>query len=195
MQFNNESKPYDQPLTAYRYSYGRKSQYPSSSPRQLYPGPSDAKRIFFSPQPGPGIDDGPQTVEQILRHGFMNLPAGDSVTAMLEDKRHTSWLGLDDILDQIHHRDRIYRENMQEILQSECYAFNDLARQGWPAEPKQWEIYQKRLADLGAEQRMERISAWKDIATLRQMLPESMQLYLSASRKSELLNSPEDDAL
>ena len=42
---------------------------------------------------------------------------------------------------------------------------------------------------------MERISAWQDIARLRQMLPESMQLYLSASRKGELLNSPEDDAL
>jgi len=174
MQFNNESKPYDQPLTAYRYSYGRKLQYPSLSPRQLHPGPSDARRIFFSPQPTPGIDDGPQTVEQILRHGFMNLPAGDSVTAMLEDKRQTSWLGLDDLLDQIHHRDRIYRANMHEILWSECYAFNDLARQGWPAEPKQWEVYQKRLADLGAEQRKERISAWQDIAKLRQMLPESM---------------------
>ena len=193
MQFDNESKTNDQPLTAYRYSYGRKPQHASFSTNQ--PGPSDARRIFFSPQPAPGIDDGPQTVEQILRYGFMNLPAGDSVTAMLEDKRQTSWLGLDDLLDQIHHRDRIYRANMQEILWSECYAFNDLARQGWPAEPKQWEVYQKRLADLGAEQRKERISAWQDIAKLRQMLPESMQLYLSASRKGELLNSQEDDAL
>jgi hypothetical protein len=84
---------------------------------------------------------------------------------------------------------------MHEILWSECYAFSDLARQGWPAEPKQWELYQKRLAELGTQQRKERVSAWQDIAKLRQMLPESMQLYLSASRKGELLNSPEDDAL
>ena len=159
MQFNNESKTYDRPLAAYHYSYGRKSQYGSLSPHQLYPGPSDAKRIFFSPQPAQGIDDGPQTVEQILRHGFMNLPEGDSVTAMLEDKRHTSWLGLDDLLGQIHERDRIFQENSEDILWAECYAFNDLARQGWPAEPKQWELYQKRLSDLGAQQRMERISA------------------------------------
>ena len=205
MQFDNEPKTYDRPLMAYRYSYGRKAQYgslpsispsfSSPTPQQPYSGSSDPRRIFFSSKPKSGLDDGPQTVEQILRHGFMNLPAGDSVTGMLEDKRHTSWLGLDDILDQIHERDRIYRENMEEILWSECYAFNDLARQGWPAEPKQWELYQKRLADLGAQQRMERISAWQDISRLRQLLPESMQEYLSASRKGDLLNNPEDDAL
>ena len=90
MQFDNEQKNYDRALAAYRYSYGRKAQYGSLSPQPLYPAPSAARRIFFSPQPSPGIDDGPQTVEQILRHGFMNLPAGDSVTGMLEDKRHST---------------------------------------------------------------------------------------------------------
>jgi hypothetical protein len=197
VNFDNSDQPYPAQLghVAYHYSYGRRQQYPSSSQRQPYPrqDQSDAKRLYFSSPPVPGIDDGPQTVEQILHHGFMDLPASEIETAIIRDKQHTSWLGLDDILGQIHKREEIYKKNMLEIEWGKCYAFNEVARQGWPASTQQWEIYQIRIQDLHAEQRAERVATWRDIAKLREMLPESIQQYLSASRKSQILGDLDGD--
>jgi hypothetical protein len=48
--------------------------------------------------------------------------------------------------------------------------------------------YQKRLQELYAEERAERVSAWRDISKLRQLLPESIRQYLSSYRKSQILN-------
>src|SRR3989304_4958061 len=42
--------------------------------------------------------DHPQTVEQIIAHGYFSAPAGEPETVLLSDKKATSWLGLDDII-------------------------------------------------------------------------------------------------
>jgi hypothetical protein len=199
VDFNNSTEPYEARRigTGYHYSYGRHPQYAPVTQRQPYTpvNQPNSKRIFFSGQPVPGIDDGPQTIEQILNHGYMDLPAGQIETAIIQDKQHTSWLGLDDVLGQIREREQIYRKNMLEIEWSKCYAFNEVARTGWPASTKQWELYQKQIQSLHTQQREERVLAWQDISKLRQLLPESIQQYLSASRKSDLLGGPDGDAL
>jgi hypothetical protein len=198
IQFNYGTQSYEQARSpeADRYSYVSRRQYASLAPKQLHSvdGPDTSKRLFFSSVAVPGIDQGPQTVEQILKHGYMDLPAGDSVTAILQDKRHASWLGLDDILGQIPEREQIYRKNMLEIEWGKCYAFNEVARLGWPATPKAWYSYQKRIQELHAEQRDKRVAAWRDISKLRQLLPESIQLHLSALRKSDILDGLDGDA-
>ena len=190
MEQNHSTQPYHL-LRADRahYYYDRRQRAAASSPRQPYATPKhdDGQRIFFSSAEFPSIDDGPQTIDQILRHGYMTLPAAELETATIQDKQHTSWLGLDDILGQIHQRDEIYRRNMNELLWGECYAFNEFARGGWPPSPEQDSKYQEHLADLAMQQRADRVSAWRDISALRQLLPESAQEYLSAFRKSELL--------
>ncbi len=161
----------------------------SSSQRQPYASPKDGdRRIHFSSALFPSIDDGPQTIDQVLRHGYMTLPAAEVEIATIQDRQQTAWMGLDDILGQIHQRDEIYRRNMNELLWGECYAFNEVARGGWPPSPEKDSLYQERLADLATQKRAERVSAWRDISALRQLLPESAQQYLSAFRKSELLH-------
>ena len=172
-----------------QYYYERRQHAVSSSQRdpQALPKHGAARRLYFSSSGFPSIDDAPQNIDQILRHGYMALPTADLETATIQDKQHTSWLGLDDILGQIHQRDEIYRRNMNELLWGECYAFNEFARGGWPPSPDQDSKYQERLADLAMQQRAERISAWRDTSALRQLLPESAQQYLSAFRKNELL--------
>jgi hypothetical protein len=195
MDFNNPIPPTYAMRQDMAHYYTNRHQYPGRSQRQLYPPLGENyKRFFFPSEFVPEIDSGPQTVEQILRHGYMDVPAWNSEFGMIQDKQHTFWLGLDDILGQIRQRESIYRKNMLDIEWDTCYAFNELARGGWPASHKQWELYQKRLGELRTQQRMERVSAWQHTSNLRQMLPESIQLYLSASRKSELLNEPDGDA-
>ena len=43
--------------------------------------------------------DHPQTVEQIIERGYFSIPRGDPITAIITDKVHTSWIGLDDVLE------------------------------------------------------------------------------------------------
>lgn len=173
------------PTEAHTYRYVVQPQLP------VEPEAPARKRISFSL----GLDHGPQTVDRILQRGYMDCGAGDAETGLLEDKQHTAWLGLDDILGQIRLREDIYKKNMLEIAWSECYAFNELARGWFPATPQQWEVYHRQLQDLGLQKRRERITAWQDMSRLRQLLPESIGLYLSASRKSDLLRDLDGDAL
>lgn len=194
MEPNHSTQPYHL-LRAERahYYYDRRQRAALSAQRQPYALPKNQRRIYFSSPVFPGIDDGPQTIDQIMRHGYLALPQADVATAAIQDKQHTSWLGLDDILGQIRQRDEIYRRNMNELLWGECYAFNTFARGGWPPTPEQDSQYRERLADLAMQQRSERVSAWRDISALRQLLPESAQQYLSAFRKNELLKDMEGD--
>jgi hypothetical protein len=53
----------------------------------------------------------------------------------------------------------------------------------------------KRLDKLYNEQRGERINLWRDISKLKLQLPETAQQYLSAYRKTSILEDKEGDAL
>ena len=103
-------------------------------------------------------------------------------------------LSLDDVLSQIHQRTAIYRQNMLELEWAKCYAFNELAHQGWPATAEQYATYNRRIQDLHADQRAERIAFWKDVSDLRRALPESVQQFLSTYRKLEILDDNRGDA-
>lgn len=138
------------------------------------------------------LDTGPQTVEQLVDQGYFMVPKSEPETAILDDRRLTSWLGLDDVIGQLKQRSEIYKKHMLELKWAECYAFNELARGGWPPTTDQYTVHEKRMQDLGEQQRTERLRFWQDTSRLRQTMPESVQQYLSAHRTSEILRG--DDA-
>jgi hypothetical protein len=181
----------------YHYSYGRQRSYGVSSPPRIYePFPTFHPERYFSPRKKTlaRLDDGPQTVEQLIEQGYFAAPPGEPETSILYDKKHTSWLGLDDILTQARQRRDIYEKNMLEIEWAKCYAFNELARGGWPFSEEKYVIHDRRLQDLHGDQRTERVSLWRDMSRLRQQLPESAQQYLSASRKIDIIADMDGDA-
>ncbi len=155
--------------------------------------------------PSYGIDPSPswpadrlQSVEQIIQHGYLAVPQSDPITAILTDKRHTSWLGLDDLIGQARNRVQFYQQNAYEIEQGKCEARNSLFRleadQGRPANDRQHYALDKRLQELYQEQRGERTSLLRDLSRIRLAVPESAQLYLSATRKLSLLDADDEVA-
>jgi len=134
------------------------------------------------------------TVEQIIARGYFRIPKGESATAIISDKKETSWLGLDDIIGQIRHRQEIYLGNMYDLELAKCAAINSLhqheAHHG-PADARVEYALNKRLDQLYSDQRDERVRLWQDISRLRQTLPETAQQYLTAYRKVSIL---EDDS-
>ena len=138
-----------------------------------------------------------QTVEDLIARGYLAIPTGDPVTAMLTDKRHTTWLGLDDAIRLIRTRQDAYRQNMDGILYATAAATNALhtweAERGWPSD-RQLDNTHKTLQNLYAQQREERVSLWRDIARVRATLPEVVQLHLAAHRKLDLLDDTDGDA-
>jgi hypothetical protein len=150
---------------------------------------------FFRSDPVGREDEGPQTVEQVISRGYFTTPRMAPETAGLYDRKLSSWLGLDDVIGQIRHREEIYKKNMLDLEWGKCYAFNEMAHGGWPASEDQLALYHKRLQELQAEQRMERVSAWRDISRLRQLFPETIQNYLSATRKLDILNDDGGDSI
>lgn len=142
--------------------------------------------------------DHPQTVEQVIARGYLAVPDGDPMTSLISDRRHTSWLGLDDLITQVRGRFAIYQRNMYELDQSVCEAhsalFRQVAEQGCPANQKQKYSADKQTQKLYEQKREERVNLWKDISRLRLEMPEAAQLYLAAYRKQYFLNSAQGDA-
>ena len=161
-------------------------------PYNSYDLTSDPKSIFDPDQP--------QTVEQIIYQGYLSIPTGDPVTAMITDTKHTAWLGLDDAIGQIRKRHEIYEQNVYELLLSQCSTINTFLKHYDRVRPDQPDdrIYyslNKNLQRLYADQREERINLWRDISRIRQSLPESAQSYLSAVRKNTVMDQTEGDIL
>ena len=158
--------------------------------------PSDRGHLDFSSKSGrfPALDH-PQTVEQIIANGYFSAPAGEPETALLSDKKATSWLGLDDIISQVRHRYEVYRQNMYELEVAKSAATNSLyahwAYHGLP-DAKQFYSRHKRIQELYQEQRDQRVNLWRDVSRLRLGLPESLQSYLSSHRKLEALETMGD---
>ena len=185
---------------SYYYLYGRSQLYrylPEVTLPQPRPGPDSNYTLFTQRATGQG-EEGPQTVEQLITRGYFAVPAADAETALISDKRATAWLGLDDLVGQVQGRIEIYRQNFYEIEQAKCHAINDLfaweSQYSWPASSDQQYRLTKRLQELYADQRAERISLWRDVSRIRQILPETVQSYLSAHRKMEILDDDPGDA-
>jgi len=179
----------------YFYESGRFLAYPLPSqnvPRQV--GYQAASSYDFSSDILGGRPfDRIQTVEQVITQGYFSVPGGDPVTAIISDKKHTSRLGLDDIISQVRHRQDLYDQNMQEIDESMCEAnnalFRQVAAQGQPADNRQQYAASKAVQGLYEQKRMERQNLWRDVSRLRLVLPENAQQYLTAYRKVSALES------
>jgi hypothetical protein len=197
MNFNNQltSPSLGPSHPSYYYSYRRARSYerPLRVVRYLNDQYTNKDARVSTPTLGP--DDGPQTVEDLIEQGYFAVPKREAESAVLLDRQDTSWLALDGVLAQVRDRHEIYRKNMLEIEWGKCYAFNELARQGWPAPAEQHAIYQKRLHELHADQRAERIRFWLDVSRLRQLIPPSAQQYLSSVRKTAILGLDRGDPL
>ena len=145
-----------------------------------------------------GMDRGPQTVEDVIARGYFSVPSGAPETAMISDKKETSWLGLDDLIMQIRNRYQIYDRNMADLAEGLCEAENAIFRQeaaqGCSANDKQRYSRDKRVQDLYEQQREQRINVWRDVTRLRESLPESAQQYVAAHRKLSLLEDRPGDA-
>lgn len=179
----------------YHYQYGRHQQYgrlPAETRYGVRPY-WHAQPSFSTPPPQPTIDAGPQTVEDLIQEGFFAAPDRAPEIAGLYDRHQVGWMALDDVLNQIRDRQEVYRRNVLDIQWAQCYAFNELARHGQPAPDEAYVAYDRRMQDLRADQRAERVALWRDVARIRERVPESAQQYLSALRKLQILDDHEGD--
>ena len=167
-------------------------------------GPSDSPnsalaRYDFSSEPDPWKPlRGPQTVEQIIAKGYFAVPAGEAETALISDKKETSWLGLEDTIRQMRQRHQLYERNMYEIELGKVSAINSLfameaERGSVPADSRELYGLSKVLQGFYQEQRAERVKLWQDLSRVRQTLPEVAQLYLGAYRKMAILDDDKGD--
>ena len=139
----------------------------------------------------------PMTVESIISHGYFSVPKSDPVEAMMGDRKHTSRLGLDDIIGQIRHRYEVYESNIYGLEISKCSAVNSFyAHEAYhgPVDSKLEYSVCKRIDKLYENQRDERINLWRDVSRLKLLLPERAQEYLSAYRKVSILEDNGGDA-
>ncbi len=136
------------------------------------------------------------TVEQIIANGYLSIPKSDPVEAIISDKKHMSWLGLDDVINQVRKRYQLYQTNMYGLELAKCAAMNSVhdheAHHGPPDSRIEYSL-NKRLDNLYKDQREERINLWRDISKLRLLLPENAQNYLAAYRKLSILEESKGD--
>jgi hypothetical protein len=138
------------------------------------------------------------SVEQIIARGYLAIPHSDPVAAILSDKRHTSWLGLDDVISQIRSRYDLYEQNMYEIEVAKCAAITGVyTHEAWhgPSDSRVEYALGKRLDKLYKDQRDERTNLWRDVSKLRLELPENAQQYLTAYRKLSILEDIKGEGL
>jgi len=138
----------------------------------------------------------PQTVEQVIRRGYLSVPKSEPETALITDRKDTARLGLDDVISQVRKRHDIYDKNIYELEIAKCAAINCLYKHEayhGPTNSKVEYSVDKRLNDLYQEQREERMNLWKDVSRLRLLLPENAQQYLSAYRKVSILQDEDGD--
>jgi len=142
----------------------------------------------------------PQTIEQVIRRGYLAIPQSDPETAIISDKKDTSRLGLDDVIGQIRGRYELYDKNIYEIEIGKCYAISsshaiESARGGIVLNSKEMYGLNKNISEFYQQQRNERVNLWKDVSRLKLQLPESAQQYLSAYRKVSILEDDNGDAI
>ncbi|MBL7184983.1 MAG: hypothetical protein ISS70_01545 [Phycisphaerae bacterium] len=137
-----------------------------------------------------------QTVEDVIRNGYFSIPKSEPETAIISDRKHTAWLGLDDIVGQIRNRYEVYRGNIYDIEVAKCAVINTFyTHEAWhgPSDSRVEYSVNKRLDGLYESQRDERINLWRDVSKLRLLLPETAHQYLRGYRKVAILEDPKGD--
>jgi hypothetical protein len=185
---------------AYFYEAGTVQRYLDSKNRALIElnGRTTGTYDFSSDLLGQTKDYRMPSIEQIIARGYLAVPHTDPVSAILTDKKHTSWLGLDDVISQIRNRYELYQRNIYEIELSKCAAITSVyTHEAWhgPADSRVEYSLGKRLDKLYKDQRDERTNLWRDVSKLRLELPENAQQYLTAYRKLSILEDFKGDGL
>lgn len=175
--------PFVNGYVPYFYLSGRHERYQSSLPR-----------YFESRGSGDSNLDFPQTVDQIIRHGYFAVPLREATTAIISDRTDTARLGLEDAVTQVRRRYEIHNRIMYEFDLSICAASNAIYQHEAYCGPgsatsKQHYAKHKAIRDVYEEKRAEHINLWKDVSRLRGSLPEIAQMYLASHRKEEILRT------
>jgi hypothetical protein len=139
-----------------------------------------------------------QTVEDIVNRGYFAIPRSEPEAAIISDKKHTSGLGLNDIIGQIRQRYEIYDRNIYQIELGKCYALNSIfyleaERGGVRLSSREAYSLSKSLREFYEQERDERVRLWQDVSRLKQALPEQAQNYLTAYRKIAILEGDKGD--
>ena len=176
----------------YKYEHPQAYQFREIASSGSYSAPT--------PDAFPVNPNQPQTVEQIIDNGYFTSPPGDPTTALISDKSHTAWLGLDDVIGQIKERLKLYKMNIDDLEEAKCNAMNAFFEhydrvKPFPSDDRIYYSLNKNLDRLYRDQRDERVNLWRDISRLRQSLPENAQQYLSAFRKLSVLNDTQGEGL
>lgn len=131
------------------------------------------------------------SIEDLLQGIWQRPGLEDPVSGMMSDRRDTHTLELGDVLDQIRERVAIYRQHFAELEQAKLDTKNvrhrwtdPIGRLGEVADPD----LVSALQDIDAQQRQERLACWKDLASLRQSVPEHWRQYLATVRQHSLLD-------
>lgn len=135
-------------------------------------------------------DPDPSSVDAIVRAGRFPVPAAEPASAAITDRRETTALGLGDAIEQLRDRYAIYRRHIEELERAKLATVN--AARTWFTErpggdPTKSETVHRILQDLYGAQRQERLRLWQDVSRLRQSVPDWAAQYLSAYRKSRIL--------
>jgi hypothetical protein len=169
----------------------------SSAPQKLYKEHS-GEYDFTSDLTKGTASYHPQTIEQVIKRGYLAVAQAAPETALLTDKQRTFWQGLDDIIRQVRKRYEICEENIYQIEKGVCYALSRLYqveahRGGVPADAKERYRLSKQVQELYQQEREERVLLWQDISRLKLSLPEAAQQYLSAHRKVSILKDQKSE--
>ena len=196
MRFNQGANPSNDAYAIEAYyhnsSSNRKPRITIMKPAHAY----ERKPLRISSELSPfPKHDPPQTVEQLVTDGYFSLSKTEPELALIDDRQRSAWMGLDDTIAQIQVRQDIYKRHMDELLMGECYAFRALSRGGFPPSEEQYANYNRQMQDLSMQRRAERVSFWRDVSRLRQAIPENLQQYLGALRKSQILGDTPGDLL
>lgn len=191
---------FEGPYVPYFYQAGlyRSRPLPADRPN-TQPSGSPSRYDFSGQHTSIGPSPYPQTVEGIVAQGYFAVPQGDLESALISDKKETSWLGLDDVIRQVRHRYAIYEANMYQIELGKCYAMSSLFgliayRGGVRADSRETYGLDKGLREFYEQQRDERVKLWQDVSRLKQSLPEAAQQYLASYRKLAILEDERGDA-
>ena len=184
----------------YFYASGRFQSYEGSLVRTSLEALSAGSSYDFTSDliPRKGYSSG-QTVEDIIRRGYLAIPKSEAETALISDKKHTSRLGLDDVIGQIRKRYDVYEKNIYGIEIGKCYLISsalatESARGGVILNSKEMYGISKSISEFYQQQRDERVNLWRDVSRLKLQLPENAQQYLSAYRKVSILEDDKGDA-
>ncbi len=186
MQANQLPVPFAEGYVPYFYLSGQHERYGLSRPTADSWKATDAFANHSL--------DIPQTVDQIVRHGYFNVPRREETAAIIADRTDTTRLGLDDVVTQVRRRYEIHNRILYQIDLSICAANNAIYQHEAYCGPgsatsKQHYAKHKAIRDLYEEQRAEQVNLWKDVSRLRSGLPEIAQQYLAAYRKESILRS------